>query len=95
MKNIKKYEQFNESNSNELDWNSIESEWNDWYENSNGEADYDDEYRAMKSFVKGVEVEWSQVKRKYFAYIERTNNEDDYDVKFRKFKSFVINNLKS
>jgi hypothetical protein len=43
MKNIKKYEQFNESNSNELDWNSIESEWNDWYENSNGEADYDED----------------------------------------------------
>jgi len=94
MKQVKTYEEFNESNSNELDWKSIEYKWNDWYEESNGEADYDDEYGAMKSFVKGVEVEWSKVKKEYFDYIERTNNEDEYDVKFRKFKSFVKNNLK-
>ena len=95
MKNIKTYEQFNESKSNELDWKSIESKWDDWYEESNGDADYDDEYDAMKSFVKDVKVEWSKVKKEYFDYIERTNNEADYDVKFRKFKSFVKDNLKS
>jgi len=57
------------------------------------EPDYDDEYAAMKSFVK-VDVEWSTVKKAYFNYIEETNNEDDYDDKFKKFKSLVKRNLK-
>ncbi len=84
---------FNESKS-EIDWSSIESKWNDWYEESNGEADYDDEFRAMKSFVKGVEVEWLKVKNGYYNYIEETNNEDDYDDKFNEFKLLVKKNLK-
>jgi hypothetical protein len=90
MKHLKK---FNESKS-EIDWSSIESKWNDWYEESNGDADYDDEFRAMKSFVKGVEIEWIKVKNGYYDYIEETNNEDDYDDKFNKFKSLVKKNLK-
>ena len=72
--------------------NDVESKWDSWYEESNGEADYDDEYDAMKSFVKG-DVDWKSVKSEYFDYIEETNNEDDYDSKFRKFKSFVKKNL--
>ena len=82
------------SKSEKIDWNSIESQWDNWYESSNGEADYDDEYDAMKSFVKKVEVEWSEVEREYFVYIEETNNEEEYDAKFNKFKSLVEKNLK-
>lgn len=89
---IYKFEKFNESESNDIDWNDVESKWDLWYEESNGEADYDDEYGAMKSFVKG-DVDWKSVKSEYFDYIEETNNEDDYDSKFRKFKSFVKKNL--
>jgi hypothetical protein len=82
------------SKSEKIDWDSIEDQWDNWYEKSNGEADYDDEYDAMKSFVKGVEVEWSEVKKEYFDYIEETYNEEDYDDKFNKFKSLVKKNLK-
>ncbi len=66
---------------------------NDWYEESNGEADYDDEYDAMKSFVKDVEVDWKKIQREYFNYVEETNNEADYDDKFKKFKSIVNKNF--
>ena len=90
MKYLKK---FNESKDNDIDWSSIESKWDKWYEESNGESDYDDEYAAMKSVVK-LDVEWSTVKKAYFNYIEETNNEDDYDDKFKKFKSLVKRNLK-
>ena len=90
---MKYLKRFNESKDNDIDWSSIESKWDNWYEESNGEADYDDEYAAMKSFVK-VDVEWSTVKKAYFNYIEETNNEDDYDDKFKKFKSLVKINLK-
>lgn len=87
----KGFGKFNESN--QINWTNIESKWNDWYEESNGESDYDDEYDAMKSFVKNVEVDWKKVKREYFNYIEETNNEDDYDDKFEKFKSIVNKNF--
>jgi hypothetical protein len=90
---ILNFVKFNESESNDIDWNDIESKWDSWYEKSNGEADYDDEYDAMKSFVK-ADVDWKSVKSEYFDYIEKTNNEDDYDRKFRKFKSFVKKNMK-
>ena len=91
--NIKNFSKFNESNDSKIDWKSIESKWNDWYEESNGEADYDDEYDAMKSFVKDVEVDWKKIQREYFNYVEETNNEADYDDKFKKFKSIVNKNF--
>jgi hypothetical protein len=78
---------------NTINWKEVESKWDKWYEESNNEADYDEEYDAMKSFVK-AEVEWSKVKREYFDYIEETNNEDDGDDKFKNFKKFVNNHLK-
>lgn len=89
MDKIKDFSKFNES----IDWKKIESKWDEWYEESNGEADYDDEYDAMESFVSDAEVDWKKVKKAYFNYIEQTNNEDDYDAKFKKFKSIVNKNL--
>jgi hypothetical protein len=89
MDKIKDFSKFNES----IDWKKIESKWDEWFEESNGEADYDDEYDALKSFVSDAEVDWKKVKKAYFNYIEQTNNEDDYDDKFKKFKSIVNKNL--
>lgn len=89
MKHLKR---FNENLSNDINWTEVESNWYDWYEDSFGEADYDDEFDAMKSFI-NVNVNWSKVGQEYFDYIEETNNEDDYDRKFLKFKSMVKRNL--
>lgn len=89
---MKNFKQFNESKSEEINWRDVESKWDKWYERSFGEADYDDEYNALKSFVT-AEVDWSKVRKEYFSYIEETNNEDDYDQKFKKFKKIVIKYL--
>jgi hypothetical protein len=79
---------FNESQNN-IDWETIRSEWYEWYLESNGESDYEDEYDALKSFVK-VDIDWKQIQKEYYKYIEMTSNEDDYDDKFINFKKIVI-----
>lgn len=91
---IQNFKKFNESL--DIDWKDVESKWDSWYEKSNGESDYDDEYNAMKSFVmdKDLDIDWKSVKSEYFDYTEKTNNEDDYEDKFKKFKSIVKKNLK-
>lgn len=90
---VKKFENFSEGE--QINWRKIEKDWNKWYEDSFGEADYDDEFDALKNIFSEntkVSVDWKKVRSQYYKYIERTSNEDDYDDKFRNFKN-IINNL--
>lgn len=74
MKHLKDMNEMNQG----INWKEIESKWNDYYEDTFGEADYDDEYEKLKSFVTGADVDWDSIESDYFDWIESTNNEAGY-----------------
>lgn len=92
MDKFKHLKKFNEMNV-EIDWKEVQNKWEDYYEGTFGEADYDDEFYKLKSFIPKLEINWKSVQNEYFDYIEQTNNESDSDEKFSIFKKIVSKQL--